>query len=382
MRKILVFLIALQAQATALAPLARAEAATAPAGQKIKVAVLDLQPNGAAADLAVNATSLLSISLEKLEVFSVISRQEIRAMLSHEAEKQALGCEAGSSCLAEIGGALGVRYLVSGSLGLVGQNHLLTLALSDVERATVENRVSESVTDLSQLSQTVGRAARALVAKILADRTATLLVTCSEQGALVRIDGQAVGTTPLAPRPIAWGPHLIEVEKTGFIAATEDFTVQTRGVIEKRATLIPSGDFLRTYESSARRMRWGAWLSTAGAAAGLGAAAYFQTRVGATEDEYRSALDRYDQTSAAWQTLSNLKDRQSAELTNARLTGGVGLAFAVGAAFFWIAGEDPGRYANYRALASRSDPAEEGSPRLSLTVLPPGGIIGARLSMP
>ena len=303
-------------------------------------------------------------------------------MLSHEAEKQALGCDAGSSCLAEIGGALGVRYLVSGSIGLVGQSHLITLALSDVERATVEGRVSESVTDLSQLAQAVQRAARSLVAKILADRTATLLVTCPEQGALVRIDGQAVGTTPLAPRPIAWGPHLMEVEKTGFIAVTEDFIVQSRGVIEKRATLISSGDFLRAYESSARRMRMGAWLSTAGAAAGLGAAAYFQSRVSATEEEFRSGQDRYDQTSAAWQSLSNLKDRQSAELTNARITGGLGLAFAIGAAFFWIAGEDPGRYANFRALAEGPAASDLDAPRFSLTLLPAGGLVGARLSMP
>lgn len=371
--------------APAVAP--AAEPAPEPAkpaarAQKIKAAVLDINANGAPAELATNVTSLVAIELERLEVFSVISRQEIRAMLSHEAEKQALGCDAGSSCLAELGGALGVQYLVSGSLGKIGDSLLLNLALSDVGKATVEGRAAENIKEQGKLPETVARATQKLVQKILADRTATLIVTCSEKGAVVRIDGQAVGTTPLARRKISWGPHTLEVEKNGFITATEDFTVQTKGIVERQASLIPSGDFLQAYESGARRMRIGAWLTTAGAIAGFGAAAYYQTRISAEQDDFKSKLDNYDNTPAAWTELNNIKGRQESALTNARITGGIGLAFAVGAAFFWIAGEDPDRYARYRELAQAPSSDDDASPRFALEFFSPTGLVGARLDLP
>src|ERR1700722_4029750 len=66
--------------------------------EKIKVAVRDLKPNGVAEELTNTLTSMLSNELAPLEVFSVITNQEIRAILSHDALRQAVGCEAGEAC--------------------------------------------------------------------------------------------------------------------------------------------------------------------------------------------------------------------------------------------------------------------------------------------
>ena len=54
-----------------------------------------------------NLTAVLVTELSKLRVIEVISRQDIRQMLVHEQDKLALGCD-DASCLAEIGGALGI----------------------------------------------------------------------------------------------------------------------------------------------------------------------------------------------------------------------------------------------------------------------------------
>ncbi|HUJ24629.1 MAG TPA: hypothetical protein VLW85_01320 [Myxococcales bacterium] len=75
--------------------------------------MLDLQARGVDAALAQSGGTLIASELDKLEVFKVISREDIRNMLSFEKDKQSLGCEADQACLAEIGGALGVEYIAT-----------------------------------------------------------------------------------------------------------------------------------------------------------------------------------------------------------------------------------------------------------------------------
>jgi hypothetical protein len=67
---------------------------------------------------------------------------EIRDMLGFERQRQMLGCSADESCLAEIGGALGVDELVTVELTLVGQGYALAGRRLDMRRA----RVVQSVT--------------------------------------------------------------------------------------------------------------------------------------------------------------------------------------------------------------------------------------------
>ena len=51
-----------------------------------------------------------------------------------------LGCT-DAVCLAEIGGALGVEYLVTGNVGKVGNRFLVNLQLIDIRQIKVVNRV-------------------------------------------------------------------------------------------------------------------------------------------------------------------------------------------------------------------------------------------------
>lgn len=67
---------------------------------------------------------------------------EIQDMLSHEANKQILGCEAENSCLAEIAGALGVDDLVTGKLSAAAESHVILVRRIDQRRAKVAGTVS------------------------------------------------------------------------------------------------------------------------------------------------------------------------------------------------------------------------------------------------
>ena len=75
---------------------------------------------------------------------------DIREMIDLESQKQALGCEQ-ESCLAELGGALGVPLLIVPSLGKLGGVYLLALKINDVENAKVSVRSSRELRDEAEL---------------------------------------------------------------------------------------------------------------------------------------------------------------------------------------------------------------------------------------
>src|SRR4051794_12620642 len=88
-----------------------------------KVAVLDFATPGVEAE-AGKAISRNLVGIVSAEVaragYDVISSADIEAMLSYERKRDLLSCEDNTSCLAEIGGALGADLMVSGSAGKLG----------------------------------------------------------------------------------------------------------------------------------------------------------------------------------------------------------------------------------------------------------------------
>src|SRR5205085_9737439 len=86
------------------------------------VAVLDfIARQGATTDLAGALTDAFTTNLRATGKFErVVSTSEIRATLNYEMQKQLSQCDQGS-CLAEIGGAMGVDYIVTSSVTKVGR---------------------------------------------------------------------------------------------------------------------------------------------------------------------------------------------------------------------------------------------------------------------
>lgn len=99
--------------------------------------------------------------------FSVISSADIAASLGLERQRQLLGC-AGTSCMAEIGGALGSDYVVRGNVAVLDEDTALTVVLSDAKGTVLKQsrqRVkgkssSELVTALEKLIPELMGAAR------------------------------------------------------------------------------------------------------------------------------------------------------------------------------------------------------------------------------
>ena len=351
--------------AAALGPgAARADGAPAPKATRPadtplpSIAVLDLKAGDGVSQALIHfVTGAVARAAQSTEAFRVISADDIRALLSLEATKQA--CGAGSpSCLAEIGGALGADYMISGSLDQVGDKLNLSLSLLDVKRASNVSRASRAFKagDQSALFDIVPAATTTLLGKAMKGRQGTLVISVTEAGASVKLDGTLVGVSPLAPRKVPAGAHLVEVEKTGFVTQQAQVRVRAEKTTAQTVAMVPSPDFLQTYETHARRMRLGAWISTGVAAVAMGTALVFNARADGVYGSFRTARDQFQAGGGtdptAYANLQSLASEGQGDQTASFVGFGVAGAAAVASAYFWIAGDDPGRYASVRLSAA------------------------------
>src|SRR5512138_3260100 len=111
-------------------------------------------------------------------------------MLAFEKNRQMMGCTDGG-CIAEIGGALGVDYIVSGKVTRIAaaagvpETFNIDMTLSNVKKGQREGSVVEAASSEGEMLRKVGRAAQKLVSKILAGRAGSLVVSAAESGAVV-----------------------------------------------------------------------------------------------------------------------------------------------------------------------------------------------------
>ena len=115
-------------------------------GQAEGIAVFDLEAvHGVKASMArVLSDILLSNLTDSGRFASVVSGEDIKQMLDLEQQKNVLGCQ-DDSCMAEIGGALGVPFMAVPTIGKLGGQFVLNLKILDVEAARVRARVSRTV---------------------------------------------------------------------------------------------------------------------------------------------------------------------------------------------------------------------------------------------
>lgn len=187
---------------------ASAGAAFAPHAGGVKVAVLELGAHDVTEGLGRNLTQLLSLELKRLDGVGVISRDEVQTMLRFETEKQALRCDDDLSCLMEIGGALGVDYLVAGSIGRLDDTFVLSLKLLDIAEAKAAHRVAESFRGPERdLPQVVRHAARALLGRAPQGEGALVLRANVDEAQVALDGGEPQALSALGRLQLGVGKH-------------------------------------------------------------------------------------------------------------------------------------------------------------------------------
>jgi TolB-like protein len=120
------------------------------APKQIKVAVSEVEA-GPSVDpkLAHFVTTLVTSELRRRPNLAVTSQEDVKNLLGFDRQKALLGCVE-TSCLAEIGGALGVEQIVTGSMAKIGDSIVLVLRAVDVRHGAVLRDVSRRLRRASQ----------------------------------------------------------------------------------------------------------------------------------------------------------------------------------------------------------------------------------------
>ncbi len=340
-----------------------APAAKREAGDKISVAVMDVRGGeGLAPELLRAFTAVIPSQLDQLGPFKAISTQDIQQMLALETLRQSLGCDE-VACLAEIGGAVGADYMLHSSLTKVDAVYLVQAQLVNIKESRVDKRVSREYSgDARGLLDEMRTTTRLLVRDLLAQRSGTLVVRASEEGATIRIDGAISGVSPMDPLRIAGGLHTIAVEKSGFVVYSVDVDVLENEETVINARLSPSEEYRRAYTDQAWRTRYIAYTGVGLGVASLGAGtALFLAARGAAAAlrpelaDYNASPDTA--TKAEYDDLVARRRRIATYDVSALGLWATGLVSGALGAWLWTSGDDPYRF----------------DARAGVTVVPSGG---------
>jgi TolB-like protein len=178
-----------------------AVAGSAAAAPRTKIAVTEIKNVQGVQQGTATILSDIIVSEVAKQGYDVISQSDINAMIGFEKQKTALGCsDADSACLAEIGGALGVDFMVAGQVGQIGTRYRISLLLVDTKRAKVAAR-SAQFCDKNE--DALAKAAETTLADLLRIARST-----APSPPPVVAQPQAAPAQPKAPAPLAPAPVL------------------------------------------------------------------------------------------------------------------------------------------------------------------------------
>lgn len=107
-----------------------------------QIVALDLSPEGDVPPRLARALNpILLTELSRVQGMSVISQDDVRALLELEANKQQLGCNE-TSCMTEIAGSLGAELLATAGIGRLGSTWVVSITLIRVDSAAVVRRTT------------------------------------------------------------------------------------------------------------------------------------------------------------------------------------------------------------------------------------------------
>lgn len=197
----------------------------------LSVAVLDLKGGGDVKGIAKALTTLVTSEVGAHAGYRAISKNELKAVLAHQADQRLLGCDE-PQCLADIGKLAQAQRVIAGSVeqskaDVDGGAVVFSLTLIDPEGPVVLERVAftwrSAVDDMVDL-------ARPAVDRLLLGKKADALTggldILAPDGATIVVDNQELGAAPLKPiQGLSIGVHHIKARKAGFLPWDLDVAV-------------------------------------------------------------------------------------------------------------------------------------------------------------
>jgi hypothetical protein len=128
---------------------------------RTRIVVLDLEAVGAVDQGTARSIDPLILGGASIPAAEVLAQSELKKLAEVEAGKAEMGCD-DSSCLAELAGAMGARFVLFGTVSKLGDATTVSISMFDSRSSTVA-RDSVAVRDLAELSIQLPPRVRALV---------------------------------------------------------------------------------------------------------------------------------------------------------------------------------------------------------------------------
>ena len=344
------------------------------AEQRPNLLVLDLEPRGVGLPEAQAATGSVVRGLRQLEVFQVLSSDDVRQLLALERTRQLSGARAESS-VGQLGAALNASNAVVGSVTRVGGKLQVEIRLLDASTQKVLSQKSLNQATIEQVATQLPGLSQELMAPLLREQQGFLVVKSKEEAAEILVDDTLVGSIPLkASIDLSRGVHRLTVRKDGFIAQTRSVRIEPKQTTVEEVELQPSADYAKIYKDKYAKVRVGAWIATGVAVASLTTAVVMNASANSEyNDQFKprqawlqGATGQGPQTkppdiannptaSAAWDSCTAsgaAACKQAAEDAKSSVqvkqyvaigTAVVGVASAGVATWLWLSGKDPNR---------------------------------------
>ncbi|MBK7859316.1 MAG: hypothetical protein IPJ65_11980 [Archangiaceae bacterium] len=135
--------------------LAAAPAGAEKAPAKPKLIVLHLAvAGGVEPAIASTLTEAVTTEVAARGLFEVISSKDVETLLNVERQRELMGCSDDSAnCMTELAGALGARFVLSGSVARLGEAYQLNLQTMDSQKAQPLGRATLIGKDLGVLRE-------------------------------------------------------------------------------------------------------------------------------------------------------------------------------------------------------------------------------------
>jgi hypothetical protein len=188
----------------------------------VKLAVWRFDALGIEPELVARLETLFRMELDRLDKQPMPSRREIDRAITGEARD----CTGEDKCLAAIGKKLGVDVILTGTVGQLGDNYVLTIKSVDVATARALQKIQSDPLrgQPDELIEGVRVAAYRLLAP--GQLHGAIQVQTDLVGAEVQLDGAALGKTPLAGNGVvgnlALGKHRLRVSDLASLHPYED----------------------------------------------------------------------------------------------------------------------------------------------------------------
>jgi outer membrane receptor protein involved in Fe transport len=132
----------------------------------ITIGVMEFKGVGLPQETADVIADVIAEHITKLGDVRVVSKADITALLNLEKQRRLAGCT-DRECFAEVAGALGMPWMVTGSVSILGKSAILNLKLIDVRSAYVAGRATRRIQgDVEDLLYEVPGAVEALFEKV------------------------------------------------------------------------------------------------------------------------------------------------------------------------------------------------------------------------